>query len=107
VVIGAGAKVLGDITVGAHSRIGANAVVVKPVPPHSVVVGVPGQIIRRAQASVEPPIDLKHTDLPDALADCVQDVQERLAALEEKLTCTAIPTPRTTRKRRRVEITQN
>lgn len=85
VVIGAGAKVLGDITVGAHSRIGANAVVVKAVPPHSVVVGVPGQIIRRAQASVEPPIDLKHTDLPDALADCVQDVQERLAALEEKL----------------------
>lgn len=85
VVIGAGAKVLGDITVGAHSRIGANAVVVKPVPPHSVVVGVPGQIIRRAQESVEPPIDLKHTDLPDALADCVQDMQERLAVLEEKL----------------------
>jgi len=85
VVIGAGAKVLGNITVGAHSRIGANAVVVKPVPPHSVVVGVPGQIIRRAHEAAEPPIDLKHTDLPDAIADCIEDVNARLAALEEKL----------------------
>ena len=42
VVVGAGAKVLGPITVGEGSRIGANAVVVKPVPPDSVVVGVPG-----------------------------------------------------------------
>jgi serine O-acetyltransferase len=46
VIIGAGAKVLGPITVGADSRIGANAVVLKPVPPGSVVVGVPGQTIK-------------------------------------------------------------
>jgi serine O-acetyltransferase len=85
VVIGAGAKVLGNIIVGAHSRIGANAVVVKPVPPHSVVVGVPGQIIRRAHEGIEPPIDLKHTDLPDAIADCIEGMNARLAALEEKL----------------------
>ncbi len=45
VVIGAGAKVLGAITIGAHSRIGANAVVVKPSPPNSVIIGVPGQIV--------------------------------------------------------------
>jgi serine O-acetyltransferase len=43
VVIGAGAKVLGPITVGADARIGANAVVVKPVPANAVVVGVPGR----------------------------------------------------------------
>ncbi|HSO27663.1 MAG TPA: serine O-acetyltransferase, partial [Anaerolineales bacterium] len=43
VVVGAGAKVLGAITIGANSRIGANAVVVKDVPPNSVVVGIPGQ----------------------------------------------------------------
>ncbi|MBI4675031.1 MAG: serine O-acetyltransferase, partial [Chloroflexi bacterium] len=47
VVVGAGAKVLGAITIGDNSRIGANAVVVKDVPPNSVVVGVPGQIVRR------------------------------------------------------------
>ena len=46
VVVGAGAKVLGAITIGARSRIGANAVVVKPVPPDSVVVGVPGEVVR-------------------------------------------------------------
>jgi serine O-acetyltransferase len=46
VVVGAGAKVLGAITIGACSRIGANAVVVKPVPPDSVVVGVPGEVVR-------------------------------------------------------------
>src|SRR5512147_808681 len=49
VVIGAGAKVLGAITIGANSRIGANAVVVKSTPPDSVVVGVPGQIVVRDQ----------------------------------------------------------
>ena len=49
VVVGAGAKVLGAITVGDDSRIGANAVVVKSVPPNSVVVGVPGQIARASR----------------------------------------------------------
>src|SRR5512147_2057245 len=46
VVVGAGAKVLGNIVIGANSRIGANAVVIKSVPPNSVVVGVPGQVVR-------------------------------------------------------------
>ncbi len=45
VAIGAGAKVLGPITIGHDSRIGANAVVIRPVPPDSVVIGVPGQVI--------------------------------------------------------------
>jgi serine O-acetyltransferase len=52
VIIGAGAKVLGPITIGHGSRIGANAVVLKSVPPHSVVVGVPGQIIRHSKGGV-------------------------------------------------------
>jgi len=47
VAIGAGAKVLGPITIGHDSRIGANAVVIRPVPPDSVVIGVPGQVISR------------------------------------------------------------
>ena len=51
VVIGAGAKVLGAITIGAHSRIGANAVVVKTSPPNSVIIGVPGQIVVRSQGA--------------------------------------------------------
>jgi len=63
VTIGAGAKVLGPVTVGSGSRIGANAVVVRDVPPDSVVVGVPGQVIARSR----PRSATAATDLDDAL----------------------------------------
>ena len=66
VTIGAGAKILGPITIGHDSRIGANAVVVQPVPPDSVVVGVPGQVIHRRQPrAATAPVDLDHTLLPE------------------------------------------
>ena len=86
VVIGAGAKVLGDVTVGADSRIGANAVVVKPVPANSVVVGVPGQIISRSKphrASDAP--DLNHTALPDLVGVSLTSLMQRVEALETRL----------------------
>ena len=57
VVIGAGAKVLGNITVGAGSRLGANSVVIEDVPPNSTVVGIPGKIIRRG---IQPGEELQH-----------------------------------------------
>lgn len=85
VVIGAGAKVLGDITIGSHSRIGANAVVIKSVPPQSVVVGVPGQIIRRKQTDTGRTADLTHTDLPDAIVNALQGVFKRLELVESRL----------------------
>src|SRR5512138_1890514 len=71
VVIGAGAKVLGAITIGANSRIGANAVVVKSAPPNSVIIGVPGQIIQREQPSFDrnEKADLEHGRLPDTIGD--------------------------------------
>src|SRR5512147_1310936 len=67
VVIGAGAKVLGAITIGENSRIGANAVVVKSAPPNSVIVGVPGQVVIRDDPSQLLPkkADLEHGRLPD------------------------------------------
>ena len=83
VVIGAGAKVLGAITVGARSRVGANAVVVKPVPPESVVVGVPGQIIARSQP--HPAVDLGHDKLPDTLGAALASVMARLEQIETNL----------------------
>lgn len=85
VVIGAGAKVLGNITIGSHSRIGANAVVVKSVPTQSVVVGVPGQIIRRMHEVRENIPDLEHADLPDAISRYLQSIAARMSTLEEKL----------------------
>jgi serine O-acetyltransferase len=84
VVVGAGAKILGPITIGAGSRIGANAVVVKPVPPDSVVVGVPGQIIKRGKklAPSETP-DFDHTRLPDVMSKVVQSLTHRIEQLEQ------------------------
>jgi serine O-acetyltransferase len=84
VVIGAGAKILGAITIGSHSRIGANAVVVKSVPSNSVVVGVPGQVISRSLPSGTGP-DLEHGRLPDTIGDSVASLMDRLAVVEKKL----------------------
>ena len=64
VVIGAGAKVLGNITVGAHSRIGANSVVISDVSSHSTVVGIPGRVIHKGVKSGE---ELCHEKIVDSL----------------------------------------
>ncbi|MGD0374138.1 MAG: serine O-acetyltransferase [Streptosporangiaceae bacterium] len=86
VTIGAGAKVLGPITIGHDSRIGANAVVVQPVPPDSVVVGVPGQVIHRRQprAASGPP-DLDHSLLPDLVGVSLHALLVRIQDLEAKV----------------------
>jgi serine O-acetyltransferase len=86
VVVGAGAKILGAITVGESSRIGANAVVVKAVPPNSVVVGVPGQIVTRSRprdAAAAP--DLEHSMLPDMIGASVISLMSRMDALEQRV----------------------
>ncbi|MEW6716968.1 MAG: serine O-acetyltransferase [Chloroflexota bacterium] len=86
VVIGAGAKVLGAITVGENSRIGANAVVIKSVPANSVVVGVPGQNISRSKPhrSADAP-DLNHTTLPDVFGVALTQLAQRVESLETHL----------------------
>jgi len=83
VTIGAGAKVLGAIEVGANSRIGANAVVVRPVPENSVVVGVPGQIVHRSHEQPAGQPDLDHTQLPDTIGATLVAVMARLETLEK------------------------
>jgi serine O-acetyltransferase len=86
VVVGAGAKVLGNITIGDDSRIGANAVVVRSVPPNSVVVGVPGQIVQRSQPhhSGDAP-DLDHVSLPDVVGVALRQLLERVDVLENRV----------------------
>ncbi len=84
VVIGAGAKVLGNIIVGSHSRIGANAVVVKSIPPNSVVVGVPGQVVMRSHPTSDVP-DLEHGKLPDTLGESVAALMKRMENIENIL----------------------
>ncbi len=86
VVVGAGAKVLGAIVVGAGSRIGANAVVNKPVPPNSVVVGVPGQVVVRSKPRpAGSPPDLNHNILPDTIGLTIENMMKRLEQVEAVL----------------------
>ncbi|MFA5319939.1 MAG: serine O-acetyltransferase EpsC [Candidatus Omnitrophota bacterium] len=81
VVIGAGAKVLGDITVGDNSYIGANAVVIKDVPPNSTVVGVPGRITRQDGKKMD--ISLDHIHILDPLVESIEELQRRIERLEK------------------------
>jgi serine O-acetyltransferase len=82
VVVGAGAKILGAIEIGEGSRIGANAVVVKPVPPESVVVGIPGQVVKRSLEREGDLPDLHHDRLPDTIGLTLQEVLARIEELE-------------------------
>ena len=83
VTIGAGAKVLGPVTIGHDSRIGANAVVVKPVPPDSVVVGVPGQVIDRSRPRPARAVPgTGETPLPDLIGTSLYSLLTRVARLE-------------------------
>lgn len=84
VVVGAGAKIIGAFTIGDGSRIGAGSVVVREVPPNSVVVGVPGRVTYRDGQRVGG-IDLNQTDLPDPVAKAIEQLVDRIRALEAEL----------------------
>ncbi|HDL09969.1 MAG TPA: serine O-acetyltransferase, partial [Candidatus Omnitrophica bacterium] len=84
VVIGAGAKVLGNITIGNNVQIGANAVVIKDVPDNSTVVGIPGRIVKREGKKI-PAITLDHTNLPDPLAQSIERIQNEINQIEDVL----------------------
>jgi serine O-acetyltransferase len=85
VVVGAGAGVLGGFTIGSGSRIGAGSVVVREVPPNSVVVGVPGRITSRHGQRVGGDIDLNQVDLPDPLARTLEQLVDRIHLLEAEI----------------------
>ena len=83
VVIGTGAKILGNITIGANSYIGANAVVVKDVPANSTVVGVPGRITKQDGRKIE--LALDHVHVLDPLKQSLEELEARLSELEKKM----------------------
>ena len=83
VVVGAGAKVLGNITVGENVRVGANAVVVKDVPANATVVGIPGRIVRHEGRKVG--ISLDHNALPDPIAQALERVQKEIDHIETEM----------------------
>ena len=83
VVVGTGAKVLGNIRIGDHVKIGAGSVVVRPVPDDATVVGVPGRIVRSHGQAVDD--DLEHGKLPDPEGQAIEDMARRIAQLEAQV----------------------
>ena len=87
VVIGAGAKVLGAIKVGANTRIGAGSVVVRDVEANSTVVGIPGRVVHQSGVKINP---LAHSALPDTEAAVIRNLMERIDHLENQVSALQI-----------------
>jgi serine O-acetyltransferase len=77
VVVGTGAKILGNITIGRNSYIGANAVVIKDVPENSTIVGVPGRVTKQAGKRIDGSLDHVHV---------IDPIKQAMAALEKRIT---------------------
>ena len=85
VIIGAGAKVLGNITIGKECRIGSNSVVLKSTKPNSTIVGIPGvEIINANKATSGDKINLNHHLIPDPVAEIIKELEKRIGVLENK-----------------------
>jgi serine O-acetyltransferase len=82
VVIGAGAKVLGNIVIGDNSYIGSNAVVINDVPPNSTVVGVPGRITKQDGKKID--ISLDHKQALDPIMQVIEELQKKIDKLEKR-----------------------
>jgi len=82
VVVGAGAKVLGSIIIGPNTRIGAGSVVVRNVEENSTVVGIPGRVVHQSGVKVNP---LAHSALPDAEANVIKNLMDRIDQLENQI----------------------
>ncbi len=83
VIVGAGAKVLGNITIGNNVRIGAGSVVVEDVPEHSTVVGIPGRVVHRAV--IDKQGNLMHNRIPDPVKCEINKLKAEMEILKEKL----------------------
>jgi serine O-acetyltransferase len=84
VTVGSGAKIIGAITIGENSRVGAGSVVVRDVPPNAVVVGVPGRVTYKDGQRVSG-IDMNMTDLPDPVSRAIEQLVDRIRSLEADL----------------------
>ena len=85
VVVGAGAKVLGNIKIGNNVMVGANAVVLRDVPDDSTVVGVPGRIAKRRGSRLPGGVNLDHSSLPDPLQQALERLQHEIDHIEHEI----------------------
>ncbi|MGC8529488.1 MAG: serine O-acetyltransferase [Leptospirillia bacterium] len=84
VLVGAGAKILGNITIGEGVRVGSNAVVLRSIPPHSTVVGIPGRVVRSKEPGY-PEWTLNHQDMPDPTQERLEYLEKTVAQLSCEL----------------------
>jgi serine O-acetyltransferase len=82
VIVGAGAKVLGNIQISDRVRIGAGSIVLRDVPPDATVVGIPGRIITPSNNRISP---LEHGKLPDIEAGMIRSLLLRIEQLEQQV----------------------
>lgn len=82
-LVATGAKVLGSITIGKNSKVGAGSVVLQNVPPNATVVGIPGHVV--VQDGVKVRRDLNHRDLPDPVADQFSEMEKDIRRLKEEV----------------------
>ncbi len=82
IVVGAGAKILGNIQIGSNSYIGANAVVLNTVPPNTTVVGVPGHVTKQDGEKIDK--KLAHAQILDPVMQDMEDINKRLDELEKR-----------------------
>lgn len=85
VMVSAGAKIIGSFTIGENSKIGAGSVVLKPVPPNSTVVGVPGRVVKRNNKKM-PRAEMDQVNLPDPVLDALIALQKENRELREIVT---------------------
>jgi len=83
VLVATGAKVLGSITIGENSKVGAGSVVLKNVPPNSTVVGIAGVVV--VQDGIRVKQNLNHQDMPDPVGDKCNMLEEKIAILQEQV----------------------
>lgn len=83
VLVATGAKVLGSITIGEGSKVGAGSVVLKNVPPNSTVVGIPGKVV--VQDGIKVKQDFNHQDLPDPVSDMCNSMEMKIAELRREV----------------------
>ena len=83
VLVATGAKVLGSITIGEGSKVGAGSVVLKNVPPNSTVVGIPGKVV--IQDGVKVKNNLNHQDMPDPVTDICNSLEMKIADLRREI----------------------
>ncbi len=84
VLVGAGAKILGNVTIGEGVRVGSNAVVLRSIPPHSTVVGIPGRVVRTKEPGY-PEWTLNHQDMPDPTQERIEQLERAVDALSKEL----------------------